>query len=156
MDINSFWNLIEKNAGRVFHTISGLEFTYTFHGDYIVVSRAKTTKLYKAAFEKALNMDFSNYMELGHAGIRGHNYIYVIIKTLKGESNFLDSHKTVEAVPIETYAKTKQKISFGKQLLAVFASYLSHTRVYSISTIGRDSHGRRYCRRRYKVVHRII
>lgn len=169
MNINSLWKLIERNEGRVFQTISGLEFNYTFHGDYIVVSRAKTTRLYKSAFEKALNMDYSSYMELGKAGIRGHNYVYVIIKTLKEESVSGDFHneiekkpscekgyETVEAVPSETHVATKQKMSFGKQLLAAFASYMSHIRVYSITTIGRDSRGRWYRRRHYKIVDRII
>lgn len=170
MDIINFWNMVEKSTGRVFRTISGLEFTYTFHEDYIVVSRAKTTRLYRSSFEKALNMNYSNYKDLDMAGIHGHVYVYVIIETLIKEtkssdcddgildkpSNILERKDMVETSPVEAPVETNNRMSFGKWLVKGFISYLVRTRVYSVTTIGRDSHGRRYSSRRYKIVHRVF
>jgi len=55
MSFEECWEKILKNAGEQFHTIEGLEFTYSFEDDYLIPSRADF-KIPKNSFEKVFNM----------------------------------------------------------------------------------------------------
>ena len=42
MDIDSFWRKLKEYEGEVFHTVTGLEFTYSFESENAIkVSRAE-------------------------------------------------------------------------------------------------------------------
>ena len=165
MTIEVLWDLVKENEGNVFFTLRGLDFRYEFHGDYIVVNRAKTAKLYRTSFEKALSINYKCPTDLERAGIYGQSYVYSIIETLKkgkSETNRDDSTTKIEqdsdkAVVIpEAQVVPQKKKTFGRWLLEGFVAYMARTRVYSVTTVGRNSHGKRYINRRYKIVHRVF
>ena len=81
MDINYLWNRIIELEGEVFHTITGLEFTYKVVNDHEVVpyrDGSPKWKLSKDVFKKAL--EFSKFSgEVFNQKIIGSSYVAGIL-----------------------------------------------------------------------------
>lgn len=53
MDKEKFWEELQKNQGKIFHTVKGLEFRYEVIGGEVFVDR-RSKSITRATIEKAL------------------------------------------------------------------------------------------------------
>lgn len=86
VNFHLLWELIKNNEGQVFHTITGLPFTYRVENDVVHVSRT-SYRLTRNEFEKAFQQ-----MPIPGPGqisgiIRGPSYIYAILSKLLTHSH---------------------------------------------------------------------
>lgn len=81
MDFSSVWDLVLKNAGQTFYTVTGLPFTYQVQDDVVRTSRTNY-RLTKRDFEKAFEqMPLSGPGPLNDI-VRGPSYIFAILNKL--------------------------------------------------------------------------
>lgn len=78
-NITSVWANIIKYEGEVFVTISGINYTYSVYGDYILVNNDKRRKITKEMFEKALLINNPSPSKIQEEDIWGPSYVYGII-----------------------------------------------------------------------------
>jgi len=72
------WKQIQRNSGKPFHTITGLEFTYSIEGDYLIPSRTYY-KISKKDFEKVFDMGpLKGPGEISN-DVRGSAYVWAIM-----------------------------------------------------------------------------
>ena len=78
MSFEECWNKIVNNVGESFHTITGLEFTFSIEGDYLTSSRTEY-KIPKKDFEKVFDMGpLRGPGEISN-DVRGSAYVWAIM-----------------------------------------------------------------------------
>ena len=76
--MDDIWEKVKLHQGEIFHTVSGLEFTYRVRGETVIHTRSKTT-LSRSDFEKAIFLAPQKPSDL-HNNVAGPSYVYAIIK----------------------------------------------------------------------------
>ncbi len=79
MDIDSFWRKLKEYEGEIFHTVTGLEFTYSFESENAIkVSRAEQL-LTKNNFNKAIeHLPLDGPGEISKI-VRGSAYVFSLL-----------------------------------------------------------------------------
>lgn len=77
MTWQNIWEKVKMHQGEVFHTTTGLEFTYTVVGEKVIHTRSKAT-LSRSDFEKAVKINPQKASDL-HNDVSGPSYVYAII-----------------------------------------------------------------------------
>lgn len=75
--MNEIWEKVKQHQGEVFHTVTGLEFTYTVVGERVIHTRSKAA-LSRSDFEKAVTLNPQKASDL-HNDVSGPSYVYAII-----------------------------------------------------------------------------
>lgn len=79
MTIDILWERLKEHEGEVFHTVTGLEFTYSFVGENSIKTNRAEQLLSKANFAKAIELlPISGPGEISRT-VRGSAYVYSII-----------------------------------------------------------------------------
>ena len=75
---NTVWERIIYNQGQVFYTVTGLKFTYSIEGDYLITDRTKY-KLPKTDFARAFERMPIPSPSCISKIVRGPSYIWAIL-----------------------------------------------------------------------------
>ena len=79
MEINSFWEKLKEHEGEVFHTVTGLEFTYRFVGENSIKTSRAEQLLSKNNFNKAMeHLPLDGPGEISKI-VRGSAYVFSLL-----------------------------------------------------------------------------
>lgn len=79
MNTESIWNNIKRYEGEIFSTITGKSYSYSVHGDYLIVNGINGGKIKKDSFEKAIRIADPTPKKIESAGCWGTSYVYGIV-----------------------------------------------------------------------------
>lgn len=87
VDEEVVWARIQRHAGDEFHTVTGLPFTYTVPGNYLLVNRT-VRNLSRTNFRKALElMPADGPAVLQTAQLQGASYTWAILMDARVRGN---------------------------------------------------------------------
>ncbi len=78
MDFEQVWSRIRTHEGELFHTVTGLPFTYTVPGNYLRVDRT-VRNLSRTNFRKAADLMPAPSGPAALAGLQGASYTWAIL-----------------------------------------------------------------------------
>ena len=81
LEFSSVWALVVKNAGKPFHTVTGLPFTYEVRGEAVYTSRTNY-RLTKRDFESAFQQMPASGPGQFNTSVHGPSYVFAILSAL--------------------------------------------------------------------------